>query len=284
MAGLARWSAGSRRARGASGKLVRRLFDAGFYYLLVSALTLAGVYGYVSTPESFGHPWYDDLVPYAIGAGAWAVLLAVVWAFQRRRTNDGCKARANNGFRARALRDLPWPEVKIGADTITVLSYPFEHASFGRGPAVIVASRITSLFSSSDAAFVLDGREIVFVPRALKDELQRFAVANGIASPKIREVWAVLAEPCLDQEYTSADEARDDKWFLTAGFAAEEVRRLRAEIRPALLAATFLTMEWVEYTTQDTMRVFALLVRTPPTADFYWHVMEVALRPYGRSG
>jgi predicted metal-dependent HD superfamily phosphohydrolase len=176
---------------------------------------------------------------------------------------------------------LGWPEGEVRETELFVASYPFAHASVFPGKAAVPAARITAIFCSiSDAAFVLDGKEIVFLPRQCKPGLDAFASRHCIPSPNIREVWSDLAEPYLDTEYSAEQEARDFQSLTERGYDRKEVRALRRHIAPTMLTATWFTFEWGLYTTQDVLRAFAIISPQQLTEQFYWNVMEVALRPY----
>jgi hypothetical protein len=181
-------------------------------------------------------------------------------------------------------RDAPrlgWPECDVRDGEIVISSYPFVYSTVFPGNVRIPVTRVTAIFHSiSDAAFVLDGKEIIFLPKELKPSLEAFAELHHIPSPRIREVWSDLAEPYIDQPYTSEQKAKDFRSLAERGFEAKEVRALRRRIAGTMLAATFVTFEWVCYTTQDVLRAFA--VRSPRkfTGELYWEVMEIALRPY----
>jgi len=164
---------------------------------------------------------------------------------------------------------------------IVIFSYPFLHASLFPGNVSIPVSRVTAIFhSSSDAAFVLDGKEVVFLLKQWKPALQAFAQFHHIPSPRVREVWSDLAEPYIDRQYTSEQEARDFHSLAERGFEADEVRALRQRIAGTMLTATLFTFEWGGYTTQDVLRATAMVSKKDFTREFYWEVMEVALRPY----
>jgi hypothetical protein len=175
---------------------------------------------------------------------------------------------------------LGWPAAEFKPGGILIARYPFRHSSVFPGDCFIPVSRMTSTFASTDTAIVLDGKEIIFLPAELKEPLATFAVAHGLSAPPHREVWSILADPFIDQPYTEQDEQRDLQQLEAHGVTAQESNRLRAMISGTMLAATFFSMEWCEYTTQDVLRAFALAQPQRFTAEFYWLVMEAALRPY----
>lgn len=166
-------------------------------------------------------------------------------------------------------------------DAVEIRQYPFSHSTIYGRPATIPASRISCLFNSiGDVAFVLDQREVIFLPREMKESFAAFAEAHGIPDHKLEEAWMLLADPYIDQPYEEADEVRDDRRLADLGIPAEEVKRLRQRIGPTMLRATAITWEWGLYTTQDVLHTFAVLNPLRFTREFYWAVMEVALRAY----
>jgi len=176
---------------------------------------------------------------------------------------------------------LSWPQCEVRDEEIVISSYPFAYSSVFPGNVRIPVTRLTAIFHSiSDAAFVLDGKEIIFLQKELKPALEAFAERHHIPSPPIQEVWSDLAEPYIDQPYTSEQEAKDFQSLAERGFEAKEVRTLRRRIANTMVAATFFTFEWVLYTTQDVLRAFALMSPKEFTDELYWEMMEVALRPY----
>jgi hypothetical protein len=178
-------------------------------------------------------------------------------------------------------RVLETIRAEIGAHAIRFQSYPYRYASVYGGGVEIPAARITCVFSSiPEVAFVLDKREIIFLERAQNVHFQAFAAAHQIPSYKITEVWMVLADAYLDQQYTESDLKRDYRRLDELGYAREEVDSLRARIRATMLNVTYYTLEWGMYTTKDVLQGFAVLNRSGFTREFYWWVMEVALRPY----
>jgi predicted metal-dependent HD superfamily phosphohydrolase len=196
-------------------------------------------------------------------------------------TNRGSFGAALTGASRHKFAQLGWPEGEVREAELSVASYPFMHASVFPGKVVVPAARVTAIFCSiSDAAFVLDGKEIVFLPRQCKPGLEAFASRHCIPSPKIHEVWSDLAEPYIDTEYSAEQEARDFQSLTERGYDRKEVRALRRHIAPTMLAATWFTFEWGFYTTQDILRAFAIISPQQFTEQFYENVMEVALRPY----
>lgn len=176
---------------------------------------------------------------------------------------------------------LGWPQAEVREAEIHIASYPFSHSSLFPGPATVPASRITALFQSiTDAALVLDGNEVIFLPREHRNELQAFAERHHVPAPNIMEVWSALAEPYLDTEYTADQEARDFVRLAEQGYGEAEVRELRRRISGPMLTATWFTWEWGLHTTQDVLRAFATLSPRKFTPELYSTVMEVALRPY----
>lgn len=173
---------------------------------------------------------------------------------------------------------LGWPLASVGEKTIAITSYPYKFSSFFGKHTEIVASRISCVFSSSDAGIVIDGKEILFLPKEAKSDLDAFATRNSIPTPHIREVWSLLAEPFIDQPYETEehDYLELEKLLCTR----DETVAVRSNIRSVMLAATFFTMEWVEYTTQDVLRALLLLGAEECTPQVYLQLMELALRPY----
>ena len=196
-------------------------------------------------------------------------------------TNRGLFGAAFAGASRRKYAQLAWPEGEVRETELFVASYPFAYASVFPGNAVVPAARVTAIFSSiSDAAFVLDGKEIVFLPKQCKPELEAFASRHCIPSPRIREVWSDLAEPYIDTDYSAEQEASDFQSLTERGYDRKEVRALRRQMAPTLLTATWFTFEWGFYTTQDVLRAFAIISPQQFTKQFYENVMEVALRSY----
>ena len=196
-------------------------------------------------------------------------------------TNRGSFGAGLTGAPRRKFAQLGWPEGEVREAELFVASYPFAHASVFPGRAVVPAARVTAIFCSiSDAAFVLDGKEIVFLPKQCKPGLDAFASRHCIPSPNIREVWSDLAEPYIDTEYSAEQEASDFQSLTERGYDREEVRALRRQIAPTMWTATLFTFEWGFYTTQDVLRAFAIISPQQFTEQFYRNVMEVALRLY----
>jgi predicted metal-dependent HD superfamily phosphohydrolase len=181
----------------------------------------------------------------------------------------------------RTAPQLGWPAGEVRDAEIFIAEYPFAHASVFPGGVVVPAARVTAIFDSiTDAAFVLDGNEIVFLPKGCKADLQALASRQGIPCPRIYEVWSRLAAPYLDTEYSAEEEARDFQSLAERGYDSKEVQELRRLIQSTMLAATWFTFEWGFYTTQDVLRAVALLSPRELTAELYRTIMEVALRPY----
>ena len=191
-------------------------------------------------------------------------------------------------FRATLVRaygrkapNLERPKIEIRESEIYIESYPYSHSSLSAGKVAIPSSRITAIFHSlADAAFVLDKKETIFLAREQKQDLQAFASRHNIPCPRISEVWSDLAEPYLDNECSEEDEARTLVRLVDQGYDRHEVLELRARIAGTMQAASFFTMEWGLYTSQDVLRAFALISPEQLTGELYWKVMEVALRPY----
>src|SRR4051812_35618519 len=126
---------------------------------------------------------------------------------------------------------LSWPQCEVGDEEIVISSYPFAYSSVFPGNVRIPATRLTAIFHSiSDVAFVLDGKEILFLQKELKPALEAFAERHHIPSPPVQEVWSDLAEPYIDQPYTAEQEGKDFQSLAERGFEAKEVRALRRRI------------------------------------------------------
>jgi hypothetical protein len=183
-----------------------------------------------------------------------------------------------------ALGDL---EVLVREDAIHVARYPYVHASVYPGDVTLPPSRITATFGEITAQFawspavVLDGREVIFLPRDKRDALRAFADRHGIPSAVRADVWAHLAEPYIDQPYEPGREAYDYKVLATYGFPRDEVDELRREIAGTMYAYMFFSFEWIGYETHDVVRAYAALRPAEFTRERYEHIMRVALRPYG---
>jgi predicted metal-dependent HD superfamily phosphohydrolase len=181
----------------------------------------------------------------------------------------------------REATQVGWPEGEVRDAQIFIASYPFVQAAVFPGGVAIPASRVTAIFDSiTDAAFVLDGNEIIFLRKQNKSDLQAFASRHNIPCPNIHEVWSVIAAPYLDTAYSAEEEGTHFQSLAERGYEATEVRALRRDIGSTMLAATWFTFEWGLYTTQDVLRAFAVISPREFTEELYWKVMEVALRPY----
>ena len=169
----------------------------------------------------------------------------------------------------------------IRDDELVFTRYPFKYSAVAKRGARVDAGRIGVVFdSSSDVAFVLDCREVIFLPKELKAAFHKFAKRNGIEKAQSEDVWVILADPYIDQPYEAADEGRDYRRLQALGFSESEVRRIRREIRSTMLRSTLYTIKWGFYTTQDVLRAFALLSPRLFTEKLYWWVTEIALRNY----
>ena len=178
-------------------------------------------------------------------------------------------------------RRLAQLDVEVHESTIELSSYPYEHSSLYGHRVSIAPSRISCVFNAiSEVAFVLDDREVIFLPRDRKESFAAFVRTHRIPDHEVEEVWIILAEPYLDREYTKDDELRDYQRLGRLGVPRDEVERLRKRIGRTMLAATFYTWEWILYSTQDVLRIVAVSNPRRFTRAFYWLVMEVALRPY----
>lgn len=175
---------------------------------------------------------------------------------------------------------LAWPEGEIGDEDIHIASYPFENASLFPGNITIPASRITALFFT-DAAFVLDGKEIIFLPEDCGTDLKEFAVRNNIPAPAISDIWDFISEPFLDIRW-DGDEKLALRIYAEQGYSSKELLALRKKIARAMKIHTYFTWEWCGYTTQDVLRATARHTPRSFTQKFYWQVMEVALRQYSK--
>ncbi len=265
-------------------------------YVLAGLLYVVAIGGFILSIEPLARSLPPKLAPVAIPLGLFALIFGFIYLWERVPAIVAKLSGAETPTRASAIlppRDTGWPEAEIREGGIQIVRYPFRHSSVYPGNLLIPTSRITSVFSSYDVAFVLDGKEVMFLPRALKEPFREFATTNGIRDPKILEVWSILTNEYLDTEYTAQDKARDYRWLAELGFGEDEVRSLKAPIRVTMLAATFYTMEWGGYTTQDVLRIFALsdgrrigslpIVGRRFDSNVYWRVMEAALRPYHRA-
>ena len=170
---------------------------------------------------------------------------------------------------------------EIFATQISVSRYPYKYATIYGKQVVIPAGRITSVFSSpGEAAFILDGREIIFLAPEQKEAISTFAENNNIQTHSFPDIWGMLSDPFLDTEYTEEDRLRDYATLEKLGFSQSEVKRLRRKIRFTMYNLTFRTWEWRFYSTDDLLRAYASINPIWFTKTFYWQVMEVALRPY----
>ena len=275
---------------------MRNLIYRALAYVLTGLLYVAAIGGYILSIEPVARSLPPKLAPVVMPIGLFTLIFGFFYLWNRVPAIvaklSGADMAAPIG-RARLRPDIGWPEAEIRDGGVYVARYPFSHASVFPGDVFIPAARITSVFSSYDAAYVLDGNEVIFLPRALKEPFLEFAAANGIRDPKLPEVWALLTNEYLDTEYTAEDKTRDLRRLAELGFSEDEVRRLKAPIKTRMFIATFYTMEWGGYTTQDVLRILALsdgrrmgafpMIWWPVLdAAFYWQIMEVALRPYGR--
>jgi hypothetical protein len=233
--------------------------------VLVSAVLTAG--GIVATLNDRTNWW----IPVLFGACTWYYYKQPVQTSDRDQRTISRPAENNRPT-------LGWPEVLVEDHVIRVCSYPYKYSSFFEQPGDIPAARISSAFASSDVGVIVDGKEILFLPKEKRQELDAFLLRNQISKPDIREVWSLLAEPFIDQPYKN--EESDMATLQQLYCDRPEVVAIRREIESAMLAATFFTMEWGEFTTHDVIRAHAILAPDRYSAEFYWRVMEIALRPY----
>lgn len=269
---------------------------------LAPALVLAAVAWRQPPWRARGAAWHAARLwlPLALGAavlafivsggGAWGAALGLSlvapgvlggWGLVRRLRGLDVPPRVRPRAVTRpASPPLGWPEVEVEEGALHVVRYPYAPASVAPGGVRLGPERITAVYGSWGPAVVLDGREVVFLPVSQREALARFAERHGLARPRIPDVWALLAEPFIDQPYTAEDEARDGARLAELGFSGEEVRALRREVGPLMLTATLYTMEWGGYSAEDVLRAWAVLRPGALTAERYAWLMRIALRPY----
>ncbi|MFI0479446.1 hypothetical protein [Actinomadura sp. 9N215] len=86
--------------------------------------------------------------------------------------------------------------------------------------------------------------ETLFVPHRKQAELERFCRRNGIVRSTRPDTWADLLEPFLDTRLDPADERACLARLGEAGFAPDEVARIRRRLTPLMHAYNFEAMVW----------------------------------------
>jgi hypothetical protein len=111
-----------------------------------------------------------------------------------------------------------------------------------------------------------DGRTL-FITAQQERDVAAAVDAAGVPVVHRPPIWSWLLEPFLDTDYGICRE-RVEQRLREAGFAAEEVHRIRRRVRLRMLALTALTWEWALYGQTDLLDAW-LLFRVPrgPLSD-----------------
>jgi hypothetical protein len=91
---------------------------------------------------------------------------------------------------------------------------------------------------------VRTAREVLFIPAAVKGELEPAARARGIASVGRLDVWGLLLEPFLDTAFDTAGRERTYAALERADISRESCDALRDELAPAMVAYNLDSMLW----------------------------------------
>jgi|GEM_PF-6073333 len=152
--------------------------------------------------------------------------------------------------------------------------YPFGAASIAAQP-VMAAADINEVDLGWPVQVVIHRREVIFLEDSQREDLREFALRNGIPISSRPAIWSMIADPYLDTETTPEEHENLFHRLEKQGVSRVEVEAARGKIRLNLLAATYLTWEWVGYDHSDVLRLASPLVGRE---RFYWYTMELALR------
>lgn len=86
--------------------------------------------------------------------------------------------------------------------------------------------------------------ETLFVSAVQREDLERFCRASQIPIRKRPDIWGDLLEPFVDTEFTPEHEVAIQNRLHQAGLTDSEISRIRAKVRPLMLAYNALHWDW----------------------------------------
>ncbi len=139
----------------------------------------------------------------------------------------------------------------------------------------IPAARINELnVRTFPTSIVIDNREVIFLKKALEDQLREFAVRNNIPISERPDIWGDINEAFLDTEFTEEEKARIIARLAANGVPPDETAAIRKKIRFVMYLVNSYAWEWVYF------GQFDYLKQVPWSREKYWWSMEIALRNY----
>ena len=153
--------------------------------------------------------------------------------------------------------------------------YLFRHSSISRTKE-ITAEQINELnLKRFPLELVINRNEVIFIQNKYEEDLIKFCKKNKVPIVERFDIWQALSKPYLD---TELDE-EEHEWLYSNleknGIYRHETKSIRKKIRLALLSATYVTWEWINYSQAD-----VLLHKGIKSKKFYWFTMDVALRNF----
>lgn len=150
--------------------------------------------------------------------------------------------------------------------------YCFKHSQLYSNKELTAAQLTEVNLYTAPPSFVLNDKEVIFIPYQYKDELEAFAKRNHISISNRFDIWSAINEPFLDTVFDAEDQAATLKNLVDNGLTAKEVKAIRHKIGPTMLAANAIVWEWAN------LSQFDYLNWSKPTAEKYWWSMGIALR------
>ncbi len=125
-------------------------------------------------------------------------------------------------------------------------------------------------------SLVYNDKEIVFLKRELKKEIELFAKQNKIPINNRMDIWEHINRPYLDTEFEKDEKIESIKLLSENGISKSELNRIRRKVVKTMFL-NFLVWEWTY------LGLFDYLNWTFLTKRKYWWAMEIGLRNYKKT-
>ena len=168
--------------------------------------------------------------------------------------------------------------VRIDADAITLVRYPFLSRNQGR---TVLAKTVSDLVVGwAPPCFRTHDGEYLFVPADQLEALACWGEDNQVAFKSRVDVWSMILDPFLDTELDEAYLSRSRRTLAANGISEEEVSEMRRLVGTRMRLLTYQTWEWAYFGLFDVLEQMLPLTFTTGWAfdRFYDHALELADR------
>lgn len=135
-------------------------------------------------------------------------------------------------------------EVVFAEEHISFLHYDFRGATVHPAGMVTPARMRDADWTATPPEIRTTLGETLFLPAAMRPELERFCVRHGVTRRFRFDAWGDLLEPFLDTRFEPEQERATLTRLHEAGFSSREVAEIRRRLTPLMHAYNFDAMVW----------------------------------------